>query len=57
MIGGKLVIVVDGDLKKVVKVVYDVIVGEGVGFGKEKEWMLFLGRDFDKRFREVIGGY
>ncbi|VBB81644.1 Putative short-chain oxidoreductase [Podospora comata] len=55
--GGKLATVADGDSKKAAKAVYDDIVGEGVGFGKEKERMLPLGRDLDKRLREVIGGY
>ncbi|KAK0671588.1 putative short-chain oxidoreductase [Cercophora samala] len=55
--GGNLASVAEGDPNKAVKAVFDVIVGEGVGFGKEKERMLPLGRDVNKRVKEVIGGY
>jgi hypothetical protein len=36
---------VDGDTKKGIKAIYEVIVGEGVGEGHESEPVLPLGRD------------
>ncbi|KAK4225211.1 hypothetical protein QBC38DRAFT_269236 [Podospora fimiseda] len=46
----------DGDAEKAVKVVYEVIVGEGVGEGRQKEVMLPLGRDMFKRLEQVRDG-
>ncbi|KAI3140664.1 hypothetical protein CBS147326_2365 [Penicillium roqueforti] len=39
----------DGDTDKAVKAMYEVIVGEGVGAGRESEWFLPLGRDMIPR--------
>ncbi|KAK3994468.1 hypothetical protein QBC44DRAFT_286283 [Cladorrhinum sp. PSN332] len=47
----------DGDAEKAAKAVYEVIVGEGVGEGKEKEVMLPLGRDMFKRLEKVRDGH
>lgn len=38
-----------GDKEKAMKAVYEVIVGEGVGVGKEAETMLLLGTDMTAR--------
>ncbi|KAJ5795605.1 uncharacterized protein N7518_004145 [Penicillium psychrosexuale] len=42
-------IVPDGDTDKAVKAMYEVIVGEGVGAGRESEWFLPLGREMIPR--------
>ncbi|KAK4198274.1 putative short-chain oxidoreductase [Triangularia verruculosa] len=47
----------DGDPRKAVRAVYEVIVGEGAGADKEKERMLPLGRDVAVRIGEVIATY
>ncbi|KAI3176974.1 hypothetical protein DTO027I6_1880 [Penicillium roqueforti] len=39
----------DGDTDKAVRAMYEVIVGEGVGLGRESEWFLPLGRDMIPR--------
>ncbi|KAI2727661.1 hypothetical protein CBS147354_3334 [Penicillium roqueforti] len=39
----------DGDTDKAVRAMYEVIVGEGVGVGRESEWFLPLGRDMIPR--------
>lgn len=43
----------DGDHKKAAKVIYDMILGEGVGAGKEKETQMVLGRDMWKSIEDV----
>jgi hypothetical protein len=47
----------DGDQEKAMKAVYEVVVGEGVGKGREAETMLPLGRDLAKRIEHVREGY
>jgi hypothetical protein len=44
---------VEGDAQKAVEAIYEVIVGEGVGKGKEAERYLPLGRDLVVRMKEV----
>lgn len=39
----------NGDKDKAMRAVYDIVVGEGVGEGKEKELFLPLGSDMVKR--------
>jgi NAD(P)-dependent dehydrogenase (short-subunit alcohol dehydrogenase family) len=46
-----------GDHKKAVKAIYEVVVGEGVGAGKEKEVKMILGSDAAVRLDEVQKGY
>ncbi|KAK4234716.1 hypothetical protein C8A03DRAFT_37499 [Achaetomium macrosporum] len=46
----------DGDQEKAMKAVYEVVVGEGVGAGRESERMLPLGRDLAVRLRQVQDG-
>jgi hypothetical protein len=46
-----------GDHKKAVKAIYEVVVGEGVGVGKEKEVQMVLGTDCAVRVQEVQEGY
>ncbi|KAH8673318.1 hypothetical protein BX600DRAFT_547084 [Xylariales sp. PMI_506] len=46
---------VGGDHKKAVKAIYEVVVGEGVGKGKEKEVQMVLGKDCAVRVEEVKG--
>ncbi|KAK3308418.1 uncharacterized protein B0T15DRAFT_107627 [Chaetomium strumarium] len=46
----------DGDHEKATRAIYEVIVGEGVGAGRESERMLPLGRDLAVRLREVQDG-
>ncbi|KAI0380380.1 putative short-chain oxidoreductase [Hypomontagnella monticulosa] len=43
-----------GDKEKAMKAVYDVIVGEGVGLGKEAETMLLLGSDMTARAKVTL---
>ena len=43
----------DGDTDKATKAVYDVVVGEGIGKGREAERFLPLGRDLAKRVEQV----
>ena len=45
--------IVNGDKDKAMKAVYEVVVGEGVGTGKEGERSLPLGRDMTERIRGV----
>jgi NAD(P)-dependent dehydrogenase (short-subunit alcohol dehydrogenase family) len=42
-----------GDHKKAVKAIYEVVVGEGIGVGKEKETQMVLGKDCAVRVQEV----
>lgn len=51
MHGGKYV--PDGDTSKGAKAVYDVVMGEGIGAGKEGEPNLPLGRDMEARVKLV----
>lgn len=51
--GGKLQ--PNSDKEKGMKALYEVIVGEGVGQGKQAEPLLLLGRDMDARARKIIG--
>lgn len=51
MHGGKFV--ADGDTSKGARAVYDVVMGEGVGAGKEAEPNLPLGRDMEARVKLV----
>jgi hypothetical protein len=51
MHGGKYV--ADGDTVKGAKVVHDVVMGQGVGSGKEGELNLPLGRDMEDRVKLV----
>jgi NAD(P)-dependent dehydrogenase (short-subunit alcohol dehydrogenase family) len=44
----------DGDHKKAVKAMYEVIVSEGIGEGREAERFLPLGRDVAARIRHVV---
>ncbi|KAK3945211.1 hypothetical protein QBC46DRAFT_433354 [Diplogelasinospora grovesii] len=44
----------DGDPDKAANVVYEVIVGEGVGKGKEGERVLPLGRDLAVRVKQIV---
>lgn len=43
----------DGDVVKAAKAIYEVVVGEGVGAGRESEWMLPLGREIEPRIKLV----
>lgn len=43
----------DGDHHKAAQAIYEVIVGEGVGEGKEEERVLPLGRDMGKVMKRV----
>ncbi len=43
----------DGDKEKAVKAIYDVVMGEGVGAGREGERFLPLGRDIASRVKQV----
>ncbi|KAH8799701.1 hypothetical protein F5884DRAFT_714515 [Xylogone sp. PMI_703] len=43
----------DGDKEKAVKVIYEVVVGEGVGAGHEDERFLPLGRDLSPRVKKT----
>lgn len=43
----------DGDPAKAAKAIYEVVVGEGVGAGKESELFLPLGRDMEARIKLV----
>jgi len=43
----------DGDKEKAVKAIYDVVMGEGVGAGREGERSLPLGRDIAARVKQV----
>lgn len=43
----------DGDHKKAARVLYDMILGEGVGAGKEKETTMVLGRDMWRSIEDV----
>ncbi|KUI53225.1 putative oxidoreductase YusZ [Cytospora mali] len=45
----------NSDKEKGVKAVYEVVVGEGVGKGKEAEPLLLLGKDMDARAKKTIG--
>ena len=47
----------DGDAEKAVKAIYEVVVGDGVGRGREEETMLPLGRDMFERLKKVTDGY
>ncbi|KAK4182846.1 hypothetical protein QBC35DRAFT_395168 [Podospora australis] len=47
----------DGDGDKAMKALYEVVVGEGVGKGKEAERMLPLGREIPARIKLVTDGY
>lgn len=47
----------DGDQEKAMKAVYEVIVGVGVGAGREAERMLPLGRDLAANLKHVQDGY
>lgn len=51
MSNGKFV--ADGDPVKAAKAIYEVVVGEGVGAGKEVEMFLPLGRDMEYRVKLV----
>lgn len=41
----------DGDPAKAAKAIYETVVGEGVGEGKESELLLPLGRDMEARVK------
>ena len=43
----------DGDNEKAMKAVYEVVVGEGVGEGREAEKLIPLGRDISPRLKLV----
>ena len=43
----------DGDKDKAMQAVYDVVMGEGVGKGREGEKLLPLGRDLAARVKQV----
>lgn len=45
--------VADGDPVKAAKAIHDVVLGEGVGAGKENEIFLPLGRDMEARVKLV----
>lgn len=45
----------NSDKEKGMRALYEVIVGEGVGQGKEAETLLLLGKDMDARARKTIG--
>jgi NAD(P)-dependent dehydrogenase (short-subunit alcohol dehydrogenase family) len=47
----------DGDHVKASNVIYEVIVGEGVGKGRETERILPLGRDMGTRIQDTIAGW
>ena len=47
----------DGDKEKAVKAIYEVVMGEGVGKGREGETFLPLGRDLAERVKLVRDGY
>jgi hypothetical protein len=52
--GGPGGYVPDGDKTKAMKAVYEVIVGEGIGVGREGERVLPLGRDEAVRVQEIV---
>ena len=43
----------DGDKEKAVKAIYEVVIGEGVGKGREAETVLPLGRDAAMRIKAI----
>ncbi|KAJ9149260.1 Retinol dehydrogenase 8 [Pleurostoma richardsiae] len=45
---------IDGDPHKAAKIIYEVIVGEGIGEGKEKELILPLGKEAAQRAKKTI---
>lgn len=45
-----------GDHKKAVKAIYEVVVGEGVGSGRQQESQMILGKDCAVRVGEVRQG-
>ncbi len=47
----------DGDREKAVRAIYEVVVGEGIGVGREAERVLPLGRDLAKRIQEIVDGW
>ena len=47
----------DGDKEKAVKAIYEVVMGEGVGAGREGERFLPLGRDLAARVKQVQDQY
>ena len=47
----------DGDTEKAVRAIYEVVMGEGVGAGREGERFLPLGRDMAARVKQVQEGY
>jgi hypothetical protein len=47
----------DGDKNKATKVIYEVVVAEGVGAGHEGEKILPLGRDLAARMRQMQDQY
>lgn len=47
----------DGDVNKAVEAIYEVVMGEGVGTGREAERCLPLGRDMMKRLEQVRDGW
>ncbi|KAA6408972.1 MAG: short-chain oxidoreductase [Lasallia pustulata] len=47
----------DGDKKKAVKVIYEVVMGEGVEAGHEGERFLPLGRDLAARVKQIQDQY
>jgi NAD(P)-dependent dehydrogenase (short-subunit alcohol dehydrogenase family) len=44
----------DGDKDKAMKALYEVVVGKGIGAGREAERVLPLGRDVAVRIQEVV---
>lgn len=44
----------DGDPRRAVKAIYEVVVGRGIGAGREGEVNLPLGRDLATRVKEVV---
>lgn len=46
-----------GDKEKAMKAVYEMVVGEGIGAGREAEQLLPLGFDMIARFKEVQESY
>jgi NAD(P)-dependent dehydrogenase (short-subunit alcohol dehydrogenase family) len=49
--------VLDGDVSKAVKAIYEVVVGEGVGKGREAETVLPLGRDAARTIEGVVSNW
>lgn len=44
----------DGDHRKATRAIYEMVMGEGQGEGKEKQAVIILGRDMWRRMQDVL---